>query len=133
MRAKGNKHACATKVQQQKAEHMFLKMFRSEATSEQKFRCVYCQDRMTITTATADHLLPRSLGGGTQRDNIKGACVACNRAKGNRTDAWFRRVLNQPSIPLDDKGITEAYIRFRINRRVGKAEKRIRQFAGMAR
>jgi hypothetical protein len=125
------KHYWATKTVLDQTEDMFRKMLRSDATIEQRFRCIYCRDVLTLKTTTAEHAQPRSRGGSTERKNIKGACSPCNNAKGNCTDAWFRRVLHAGEIPLYDRALTAAYIRFRLNRRVERAEKRIRAFVGM--
>src|SRR5262245_50230080 len=118
-------HKYADEQQMAWTERMFKRAYKSDAVVNQRFRCVYCFERMTMQAATAEHAVPRSRGGTTDRKNIKGACSACNLAKGNGSEAWMRRVLNGPDIPLDDKLMTAAYIRFRINRRADKAEKRI--------
>jgi len=112
-------------------EHAFKKMLRSDAAIKQKFRCIYCNDRMEREAVTAEHALPASKGGATDRKNIKGCCRPCNRAKGNGSEAWFRRALNGPSIPLGDPAVTAAYIRFRLNRAVDRVEKKIRAYVGM--
>jgi 5-methylcytosine-specific restriction endonuclease McrA len=131
MRAKtSSKHVHATPHRMAATERMFLKMLRSDAKIEQKSRCVYCKERMTV--ATAEHLTPRSKGGQTVRENIKAACFACNAAKSNGSPAWFRRILHQNDIPLGDTGITAAWVRRRLNTRIERAEKRIKRAVGMA-
>lgn len=131
MRAKTtHKHVNATPRNMAATERMFVRMLRSDAVIEQKSRCVYCKDRMTVPTA--EHLTPRSKGGRTERGNVKAACYPCNVSKGNGTDSWFRRILHQKEIPLGDMGITSAWIRRRLNTCVQRAEKRIKRAVGMA-
>jgi 5-methylcytosine-specific restriction endonuclease McrA len=43
--------------------------------------------------ATLDHATPRSLGGSNDRSNLRTACVSCNAAKGERTEAEYRATL----------------------------------------
>ena len=43
--------------------------------------------------ATLDHATPRSLGGSNDRSNLRTACVSCNAAKGERTEAEYRASL----------------------------------------
>lgn len=131
MRAKGKKHSCATQGHLDRTAHAFKKMIRSDAVIEQKGHCIFCRDQMTFSTATAEHMTPRSKGGSTDRKNIKASCDPCNKAKGNGSDAWMRRILHGAEIPTDDPEMTAAYIRHRLNRRVEKSEKRIRTLVGM--
>ncbi len=47
--------------------------------------CQYCSVRLTRTTFTLDHVLPRSRNGRDTWDNLVAACSPCNRQKGDRT------------------------------------------------
>src|SRR6185312_4578342 len=44
-------------------------------------RCGYCGEAAT----TVDHIMPRSRGGSNTWENLIACCLACNRAKGDRT------------------------------------------------
>jgi len=50
------------------------------------FKCVYCDfDGSTFkgwAFLAIDHLKPRHLGGGNERENLKTACIVCNAMKG---------------------------------------------------
>jgi len=48
--------------------------------------CAYCQtaESLTVVTFEVEHILPRSLGGLTDCDNLCLACPSCNRHKSNR-------------------------------------------------
>ena len=48
-------------------------------------QCQYCGKRFPTTELSLDHVIPRSQGGGTTRDNIVCSCVDCNVRKGGRT------------------------------------------------
>lgn len=58
------------------------------------FRCVYCgrsayEDGIRLH---ADHIVPRSAGGGDTADNLATACARCNHSK------YTRRILNEAGI-----------------------------------
>lgn len=46
--------------------------------------CQYCGNHFTSDKLTIDHVVPRSLGGGTSWDNCVAACKKCNSHKGSR-------------------------------------------------
>jgi hypothetical protein len=48
--------------------------------------CGYCktQEYLTVVTFEVEHIVPRSLGGATEFDNLCLACPSCNRFKSNR-------------------------------------------------
>lgn len=50
-------------------------------------RCCWCKTRLTLTTATLEHLKPLSKGGTNEMWNLRLACDPCNQERG--TD--FRR------------------------------------------
>lgn len=113
-------------------DRMFARMYRSDALADQKMRCVYCKEKITRINATADHLISRKNGGRTTKKNIKAACLDCNLAKGSRDINQFRDILHG-SLPLGNLRLTAAWIRFRMNRRVERAERRICKAVGVSR
>jgi hypothetical protein len=48
-------------------------------------RCHYCGEPLTKTTASLDHVVPVSRGGGNSADNLVAACMVCNAIKSGRT------------------------------------------------
>jgi HNH endonuclease len=54
-----------------------------------RYRCGYClsSEKIIGMTMTIDHLIPESLGGPTEEENLWLACSACNGRKGNRISA----------------------------------------------
>jgi len=48
------------------------------------FSCQYCGCRLSYTTLTIDHVLPRSHGGLTTFENTVAACFKCNNRKGSK-------------------------------------------------
>ncbi|MDB9524900.1 HNH endonuclease signature motif containing protein [Oscillatoria sp. CS-180] len=49
-------------------------------------RCAYCQTQQQISGVrlTVDHIIPESLGGATEKDNLCLACWDCNLYKASR-------------------------------------------------
>lgn len=62
------------------------KALRERVTDQGKRRCGYCLTREAIvgTPMEVDHIVPESLGGPTEEDNLWLACSLCNTYKGNR-------------------------------------------------
>ena len=50
--------------------------------------------------ATLDHRTPRSMGGTNDRSNLTTACIDCNHAKGERTEADYRASLAPVPAPV---------------------------------
>jgi 5-methylcytosine-specific restriction endonuclease McrA len=49
------------------------------------FKCAYCGMRLTMNTATKDHIIPESKGGKTTMMNLVAACKPCNSRKDNKS------------------------------------------------
>jgi hypothetical protein len=90
-------------------------------------RCLYCERPISLKEATADHVIPRSKGGGTLRRNIAPACFECNQAKGRMDPIIFRAVVLYPK-PVDRMDIHLAHFRLVLNRRLELMEKRLAEF-----
>lgn len=58
--------------------------------------CQYCQNHFHPDELTFDHLVPRSLGGKTNWENIVSACLPCNQKKANHT---HMKPMRQPRRP----------------------------------
>lgn len=65
------------------------KPLRKGVTVQARHRCGYCLTSEAIvgTPMEIDHIVPRSLGGLTEEDNLWLACSLCNENKGIRTVA----------------------------------------------
>ena len=65
------------------------KPLRKGVTVQARHRCGYCLTSEAIvgTPMEIDHIVPRSLGGLTEEDNLWLACSLCNEHKGIRTVA----------------------------------------------
>jgi len=50
-----------------------------------KYVCQYCSNQPGTGELTIDHVVPRAQGGESTWDNCVLACVACNKAKADRT------------------------------------------------
>jgi len=51
---------------------------------EANYKCCYCGMKMDFETATIDHIIPKSKGGGNIIDNLAICCSPCNIRKGNK-------------------------------------------------
>ena len=62
---------------------------RRKVSAHARHRCGYCLTSEAIagTPMEIDHLLPESLGGATEEENLWLACSLCNRHKGQKTEA----------------------------------------------
>jgi len=62
-----------------------VKFSRINIYGRDKYRCQYCNTKVTLATGTYDHVVPRAQGGKTTWTNIVTCCVKCNGQKANRT------------------------------------------------
>lgn len=79
-----------------------VKFSRVNVYGRDGYRCQYCNDKLTMSELTYDHVVPRSQGGRTEWDNIVTCCCECNARKGGRTPAQAKmRLLRKPVQPVD--------------------------------
>jgi len=68
------------------------------------FRCQYCGVRISMTSGTRDHVVPRSRGGADNLGNVVAACVPCNTHKDARTpDEAGMPLLSRPRALSEDE------------------------------
>ncbi|MEE3718314.1 HNH endonuclease signature motif containing protein [Tumidithrix elongata RA019] len=62
-------------------------VIRQQVISEAGHRCEYCRtsSRLVGMPLVLDHIIPKSLGGNSDRENIAASCYRCNEFKGART------------------------------------------------
>ena len=119
-------------------EQLWRKIYRDDALRDQGMRCAYCREPLRIGESTADHVNPRVNGGPTKRKNIKACCEECNGAKGHWPVKKFRCAIRDPS-SIDMAAMSlpkrmqvwRAHIRFRINTRLERFEKKLRKAVGL--
>lgn len=120
-------------IHARKIEHLFKKVYREDSFSIQRGRCAYCETPLPRTKATADHRIPLDKNGATSRENIVMACLGCNQAKSSMSAGQFRNMLNaKEPPPWSNFERVKAWIRFKLNKRIKKAERRIKRYVGMA-
>tara|TARA_R110002074_G_scaffold8679_8_gene35335 strand:+ start:867 stop:1421 length:555 start_codon:yes stop_codon:yes gene_type:complete len=61
--------------------------------------CQYCEKPLDLKSSTYDHVVPRSLGGTHNWENVVIACRTCNGKKGNRLPKGEFRPKRQPYKP----------------------------------
>lgn len=59
------------------------KKLRFEVFKRDGFKCQYCGSNPPAVTLEADHIQPKSKGGGDEIDNLITSCFDCNRGKSN--------------------------------------------------
>jgi ATP adenylyltransferase len=65
---------------------------RYEVLKEAKFRCVLCGVSAEEKALEVDHIIPRNLGGGNDRNNLQALCYACNSSKRDKDTTDLRGV-----------------------------------------
>ncbi len=60
---------------------------RHQVIAKANYRCEYCQtsSRLTGLPLIMEHILPQSLGGTDDRENLAASCYRCNEFKGVKT------------------------------------------------
>ena len=63
---------------------------RVHIVEEARNRCGYClrSEELMGMPMTIDHIIPESVGGRTEKDNLWLACTRCNQYKGAQTEAF---------------------------------------------
>ncbi|MBD2384438.1 HNH endonuclease [Cylindrospermum sp. FACHB-282] len=65
------------------------KSLRQQVINEAGYRCEYCRtsSRLIGMPLVMDHILPSSLGGSDERENLSACCYRCNEFKGAKITA----------------------------------------------
>jgi 5-methylcytosine-specific restriction endonuclease McrA len=105
-----------------------VRVYRTEALTEQSGRCAYCHAPITVRAATADHFVARHNGGTTTKENIKATCQDCNKLKGHKAASAFLNAIKHPE-PGDRIEIWLAWSRRRIFLATERACSRIERAA----
>ncbi len=81
-------------------KHRGVKFSRQNIFIRDNYTCQYCGKGFIPKDLTYDHVLPRTLGGKTDWNNIVSACKICNMRKGSKTCKQFGyHPLNVPVKP----------------------------------
>lgn len=79
---------------------MISKFTRKNVFRRDLYTCQYCSDSLTVSSATLDHIVPRSRGGKTIWDNVLTSCLNCNNKKKDRTPEEAGMIpISKPFIP----------------------------------
>ena len=62
-----------------------VKLNRRNIYARDRNNCQYCGRKFPLPELSIDHVVPRSLGGGSTWENLVCACTKCNVKKGGRT------------------------------------------------
>ncbi|SMF36570.1 HNH endonuclease [Pseudobacteriovorax antillogorgiicola] len=76
-----------------KSLHQGAPYSRINVFKRDRFQCQYCAKQLNAKSATIDHVVPQSKGGGDTWENTVCCCEQCNRKKGNHTLDQAKMVL----------------------------------------
>lgn len=79
--SRNEQHAKAHKKQQRINKQLKRRLYGKIYISP----CVYCKNIFIIDELTIEHIIPLSLGGSNDDDNITLACAPCNQRRGRET------------------------------------------------
>lgn len=68
-----------------KRHHLHVSFSRAALVRRDRATCQYCNKQLQPSMITIDHVLPKSLGGGTNFSNCVVCCKPCNSKKSNKT------------------------------------------------
>lgn len=57
-------------------------------------KCLYCESKLTHENATADHIVPISMGGNNTQVNLVVVCKSCNEERGNLNFYKYIKIKN---------------------------------------
>ena len=64
------------------------------------WKCQFCGEPLSPTSATIDHVMPSSRGGPTSWVNCVAACKGCNKRKANKTpEEAGMKLMSRPGMP----------------------------------
>jgi len=76
-------------------------------------RCALCGATKKESILDVDHIIPRSRGGKTVRENLQVLCAKCNRSKGNKDATDFREDMlpaSDPNCPFCNENVKSRII-----------------------
>lgn len=53
--------------------------------------CCFCRRQLQMSTATLEHVIPWSHGGGWEQENLRLSCEACNYERGTEDFSTFQK------------------------------------------
>ena len=91
-------------VKTQRRRHLFHQPTRRAVFIRDGFVCQYCGTKVSMTTGTRDHVIPRSRGGPDTLLNVVTACRTCNVRKDDRTpDEVGMKLANRPRLLSEEE------------------------------
>lgn len=111
-------------------DHILKRMYRQDALKKQGGKCLYCTRPLRSYEVTAEHNIPRSRGGMTEKENIDAACETCNKEKGSYTKAEFNRAIHEPNLKRDPWDLYLAAASIRLRKQTEKACRNLRKMVG---
>ena len=95
------KHPAILKLKHHVRRNYFNSNFSRKAlVKRDRARCQYCDQKLTASQITIDHVLPRAQGGITSFTNCVVSCHTCNNKKADKTpEQASMKLLRKPTHP----------------------------------
>lgn len=61
--------------------------------------CCFCRCRLTMASATLEHVVPMSQGGGYNIENLRLSCQGCNLSRGDQPFSAYRDKVRKSKEP----------------------------------
>ena len=94
-------------------EQTWQRVYKIESLTTQENHCKYCHEPLKIKSSTADHIVPRSKGGITKKENIVACCNHCNQTKKSLSESKFTSLIKGP-LPNSDFDMMLIWMRRKI-------------------
>ena len=82
-----------TDIENKKLTGIYKKEIKQELYGKQFGNCNGCKNHFLMQVMEVDHIIPKSKGGGDNKDNLQLLCSYCNRVKGDKSMAELIRKL----------------------------------------
>ena len=77
-----------------------VKLFRGRSYAP----CCFCRANLSFSSATIEHVVPQSAGGGWATENLRLSCYNCNQLRGTEDFEAFRtKIRTGAHIPQGDR------------------------------
>ena len=92
-----------------KIPNRIYRLSKKNVFARDNWTCQYCKSKVSDTSGTIDHVVPRAKGGESSWENLVTSCKTCNTKKGNKTPSEAGMVLGTKFLKLNYRAIIRNY------------------------